>query len=89
MNKGVIYINVVNNENELLINYQDNGCGLKEVLPERIFEPFYSSNRKELSIGLGLNIVTNLVNQTLQGELNFVKSPSGIRYEIIIPKQVV
>ena len=89
MNKGVIYINVVNNENELLINYQDNGCGLKEVLPERIFEPFYSSNRKELSIGLGLNIVTNLVSQTLKGKFNFVKSPSGIRYEIIIPKQVV
>jgi signal transduction histidine kinase len=88
VNEGVIHINVVDNIDEVLINYQDNGCGLGDVAPSKIFEPFYSSNRKEQSVGLGLNIVNNLVNQTLKGELSLVRSPVGIRYEIIIPKQV-
>ncbi len=86
MNEGIIHINVVDNDDEVLINYQDNGVGIENTEASKIFEPFYSSNRKEQSVGLGLNIVNNLVNQTLQGELSIVKSPVGLRYEIIIPK---
>ena len=83
---GSIHINVVEKEAEIIVSYQDNGCGLSKNQESKIFEPFYSSNRRNKSIGLGLNIVNNLISHTLQGEIRLLKSPIGVRYEIKFPK---
>jgi len=85
MDQGVIHINVVEKDSEIILSYQDDGCGLAKNQAEKIFEPFYSSNRSKKNIGLGLNIVNNLITHTLQGDIRLLKSPIGVRYEIKFP----
>lgn len=89
MEAGLIHINITEDVNNIIINYQDNGCGVKELDYEKIFEPFYTSNRNKNSLGLGLNIINNLISNSLQGTIKLVDSPIGVRYKITLPKQIM
>lgn len=86
MEIGAIFIRVVEHMDEVVINYHDNGCGISEDKTAKIFEPFYTSARNSKSLGLGLNIINNIVNHNLQGRVRLVDSPVGVRYEIILPR---
>jgi len=83
--EGIIQINIVQESDELIINYQDNGKGIAEERSSKIFEPFYTSSRNGENLGLGLSITSNLINHNLKGRIRLVESPVGVRYEVIIP----
>ena len=44
----------------LTLTYDDDGKGLNELSKEKIFDPFYTTNRSQGGSGLGMNIVYNL-----------------------------
>ena len=54
---------------EVLLDYSDNGHGLRGVDPKRLFEPFYATQLGHGVRGLGLYIVHTLVYGSLQGSL--------------------
>ncbi len=84
---GMIHINITEDNDDVIINYQDDGCGILEKKSAKIFEPFFSSNRNEKNLGLGLNITSNLISHNLAGRIKLLKSPVGVRYEITLPKK--
>ncbi|GAW97693.1 hybrid sensor histidine kinase/response regulator [Colwellia marinimaniae] len=86
--EGTIHINIVADEDELIINYQDSGCGISVEKTSKIFEPFYTSMRSKKSLGLGLCIISNLINHNLQGRIRLIDSPIGVRFEIILPNYI-
>lgn len=51
------------------IIYSDNGSGISPEIVKRIFDPFFTTKRGRGGSGLGMNIVYNLVSQTLQGTI--------------------
>lgn len=51
------------------LTYTDNGKGIPPHHLKRIFEPFFTTRRGQGGSGLGLNIVYNIVTQTLKGSL--------------------
>ncbi len=60
----------------------------KEDLP-KVFDPFFTTKRNAGGTGLGLNIVYNLVTQTLGGEIRLLSEiGKGTQFLIRIPKQV-
>jgi signal transduction histidine kinase len=56
-------------DNQLLITYNDDGCGISPEDLKRIFEPFFTTARHAGGTGLGLYIVYNLVTQKLGGQI--------------------
>ena len=82
---GTITLHVNQVGHELHINYQDNGVGIADDIADKIFEPFYVSNREHKGLGLGLNMVTNVVRNMFHGDIKIQPAPVGARFEIIIP----
>jgi signal transduction histidine kinase len=82
---GLIHISAAKRQKELVISYQDNGCGIQADLQQQIFEPFYSTKRTRGSIGLGLNVVMNIITNNFNGKIYCLKAPIGIRFEIVLP----
>nr|WP_314899462.1 HAMP domain-containing sensor histidine kinase [uncultured Deefgea sp.] len=62
--------------NTVTLHVSDNGRGIDEAVISKIFDPFYTTKRANGGSGLGLNIVFNLVTQTLGGHIH-VKSTVG------------
>lgn len=74
----------------VIFEYQDNGCGVEPALHQKIFEPFFTSKRGKGGSGLGLNIVFNLLNKKLHGELVFESQVGhGVHYTITMPKHLL
>jgi signal transduction histidine kinase len=84
--KKQITLNVKWDENNISIQFADNGKGIPEDIQEKIFEPFYTTNRNQGGTGLGLHIVYNLVTQRLNGKITVAsKLHEGSRFDVVFP----
>ena len=66
--------------------YKDNGQGMDKQIINKIFEPFFTTKLGQGGSGLGLNIIYNLVNHKLNGNI-YCQSElgKGIKMVIEIP----
>lgn len=60
------------------ISFIDNGVGIKDENVEKIFDPFYTTNRSEGQIGLGLSIVFAIIKNKLNGSIEYFTPSNGI-----------
>ena len=85
----VIKIVVREAQENICLTYSDNGCGIPTGDHEKIFEPFYTTQRSSGCIGLGLPIIYNHLTQKLNGTLSWEKSNhQGVKILIYFPKNL-
>ena len=83
---GRIDIMYVREGDELKVVYRDNGSGIARKNQKKIFEPFFTTSRHEGGSGLGMHIVSNLVEFRLKGTIEFFEPPEGgAGFRIIVP----
>ncbi|MFO6424758.1 ATP-binding protein [Motilimonas sp. KMU-193] len=83
---GIIKLHVQVNQQQFLITYEDNGCGVEQEVQEKMFSPFFTTQKALGGSGLGLNMVKELIKQRLAGEIEvFNVSPHGLGYRISLP----
>ncbi|RXJ65826.1 hypothetical protein CRV08_14270 [Halarcobacter ebronensis] len=84
--KGVISLNAKIKNKEFIFEYRDHGKGISKENLSKIYEPFFTTNRKNGSIGLGLNIVYNLVTINLGGKIDCISEENkGTTFTIKVP----
>ena len=84
--KGHIYISICRNDQDVIINYRDTGCGMNKENLRKIFEPFFTTKRGKGGSGLGMHIVYNLVTQTLKGTINATSAVGeGVTFKLAFP----
>lgn len=67
--EGTIIFDIEKDNDIILFTYSDNGKGMSEDIAGKIFDPFFTTKRGKGGTGLGLNIVYNIVTQTLRGSI--------------------
>ncbi|MGL1893167.1 MAG: cache domain-containing protein [Spirochaetaceae bacterium] len=83
---GEITIIVEELPTHLSIKYIDNGKGIPSDTVNKIFEPFYTTKRNNGGTGLGLHVVYNIVNSSLDGSINCISSENnGVCFLIKLP----
>lgn len=83
---GLITIEIIKNNNEVCIIFSDNGRGIPEDILSRIYDPFFTTRRGMGFRGLGLNIVYNLIKQSLKGSIAYTPSKKqGACFTITFP----
>ncbi|MGB0384388.1 MAG: trifunctional serine/threonine-protein kinase/ATP-binding protein/sensor histidine kinase [Ardenticatenaceae bacterium] len=81
--RGYLRFQLSLQENRLILEYSDDGCGIPPENLSRIFEPFFTTARNQGGTGLGLHIVYNLVTQKLGGTIR-CESQVGVGTKFII-----
>ncbi|MDA3915923.1 MAG: ATP-binding protein [Deltaproteobacteria bacterium] len=80
---GCLTIKTVYNSGNIIINFIDNGEGIKEDILKKIWTPFFTS--KDRGTGLGLGIVKNII-EAHNGTITISNAkPNGTNVEIILP----
>ncbi len=68
--RRLIFIDISNVNNSLLIEIYDNGKGIQEDIIDRIFEPYFTTKHQSQGTGIGLymtqEIITKLLNGTIE-----------------------
>ena len=60
-------------EKKILLRITDNGIGIAKDIQDKIFQPFFTTKTDETSQGLGLFIISEIVNEQ-KGEIGFESS---------------
>jgi two-component system cell cycle sensor histidine kinase/response regulator CckA len=68
------------------ISVTDDGPGVPEELHERIFQPFFSTKKKQNATGLGLTVASGFVQQ-MGGVLRFETEPGKTTFQMLLPSR--
>lgn len=83
--EGIIKIVVYRRDDDIYLEFSDNGVGIPDELQKKVFDPFFTTKRGQGGSGLGLNIVYNLVTTKLGGTIECKSKPgSGTSFNIIL-----
>ncbi|MCA1994767.1 MAG: hybrid sensor histidine kinase/response regulator [Coleofasciculus sp. S288] len=80
---GQIHIDFKREDDQIILQYADDGKGISSENLSQIFDPFFTTNRSQGGTGLGLHIVYNLVTQRLKGTIH-CESQVGVGTRFII-----
>lgn len=73
-------------EEQVKLEFSDNGVGIPHSIIDQIFNPFFTTKRGAGGSGLGLHIVYNLMVQTLNGSIHCnSKSGEGTTFTLLWP----
>lgn len=83
--KRRIFINIIQSISHVIFIFEDSGTGVPEGKEKDIFRPFETT--KENGIGLGLNIVKDIVEK-YNGEISVKRSETlhGAKFVVTLPK---
>ncbi len=86
---GNIKIKIQQQGKQVILTYTDNGNGMTPEVLERLYEPFFTTNRDGGGSGLGMNIVYNLTLKKLAGKLNARSTPGqGVLFSFEFPTEI-
>lgn len=61
--RGTIYIRLQKNEKNVIIEFEDTGCGMNKEQMEKIFDPFFTTKPVGSGTGLGMSISYKVVQR--------------------------
>lgn len=84
--KGIITLGCgLADEDTFELTVADNGCGISENIEHKLFEPFFTTDKKN-HVGLGLHTAKNLVENKLKGSIMLdSEHKDGTRWIIQFP----
>ncbi|NOU85793.1 HAMP domain-containing protein [Paenibacillus sp. LMG 31460] len=86
--EGSLTIRVEDHRDYIILSYTDDGKGMTQEVLDQIFDPFFTTSRGKGGTGLGMNIVYNLVTQSLNGTIDGSSTlGQGSLFTITIPKE--
>lgn len=84
--EGIITICFYRIEDEFVLEYRDNGRGMNQEVKEKIFQPFFTTNRENGGTGIGMSIVYELVTNRLKGSIALTSEPEkGVTFILKVP----
>jgi len=83
--KGKIILLITQTSQKAIINIIDNGCGVKVLNKEKVFEPYFSTKSK--GNGLGLYMSKVLIEEKMNGKIYFADDQKGTKLTIELPVQ--
>jgi PAS domain S-box-containing protein len=89
-NHGVVTVRTAtfNEDQAILLEVIDNGCGINPAVADKIFDPFVTDRQASGGTGLGLSVTYNLV-KAHQGDIYFsTRTGQGTSFSVVLPTRV-
>lgn len=85
---GKIYIKLQKSENDVIIEIEDTGCGMKKEQMNKIFDPFYTTKPVGEGTGLGMSISYKVI-QNHNGKIEVDSTEGkGTKFTIHLPVKI-
>ncbi len=83
---GAINIKLKSENNQIVIEFIDNGTGIESALRDKLFTPNFTT--KSTGMGLGLAITKNIIKLT-GGSISFVtEADKGTTFVVVLPESI-
>lgn len=85
---GRVEIRAFQSGDKFLLTVSDNGGGIPEDIIHHIFDPYFTTKEDRNGTGIGLYMTLNIVESSLEGNLNCENVNGGARFTLSFPAQV-
>lgn len=83
--RGDVWIRTYSKDGNVVVEFEDNGCGIRSEHLHKIFEPFFTTKKTGEGTGLGLSISYGIIKQH-NGQVLVESTPGkGTTFQIILP----
>lgn len=82
--KGILEIQAIKQNNEILVKISDNGSGISPELFDKIFEPFFTTKPRGEGTGLGLDIVQRIIKKH-DGNIMVESGRGKTTFTVVLP----
>jgi PAS domain S-box-containing protein len=82
--KGTLQLKVLQQDNHVVVQVTDSGCGISPDIRDKIFEPFFTTKPAGEGSGLGLDIVKKIVEKH-SGRIEVESEPGRTTFSIWLP----
>ncbi len=90
----IIFLRATKKENDIIIDVQDNGIGIKDEIIDKIFEPYFTTKHQSQGKGMGLYMAYNILTYLLDGDIEVSNEifeyknikQTGTNFQISLPK---
>ena len=83
---GVVTIAVTGEQDAVIIEVRDTGCGIPPEYADKIFEPYFTSKSEGKGTGIGLYMSKLIIEESLGGRLSFESGPDGTVFRIALTR---
>jgi signal transduction histidine kinase len=83
--QGEITLRTRHDDQWVVVEVEDNGCGIADEVKSRIFDPFFTTKPQGQGTGLGLDISYNIVVFKHQGDIRVDSQPGKTRFQVWLP----
>jgi len=74
----------------VVVDYQDDGCGVPKDIAEKIYEPFFTTRAEDVGSGMGLYLIRSILEKDMQGSICLDQTHSpGARFLFTIPLELI
>ena len=80
-----VFISIKKDKDYAYVNICDNAGGVPSNIVDKIFEPYFTTKKHRNASGLGLFISKIIIEENMQGELEFENVSDGAKFNIKIP----
>ncbi len=82
--KGTVEIGVRQQNQDIVVEVTDSGCGIPPEIQNQIFQPFFTTKSAGEGSGLGLDIVQKIITKH-QGTITFTSVPGNTTFTVTLP----
>lgn len=82
--KGKLEIKIFQKENNVIIQFIDDGIGIPDKIKEKIFLPFFTTKPQGEGTGLGLDIVKKIITNH-SGDIKFESITGQTIFNVVLP----
>ena len=79
-----IYIFEYLEKGKNIIEISDNAGGIDKAIMDKIFEPYFSTNNHESTMGLGLYMSKFIIEESCGGTISVANTDEGVKFTIIL-----
>jgi len=83
-NQGKLEIAVAQQANQVVVQVTDSGCGIPPEIKDKIFTPFFTTKAVGEGSGLGLDIVSKILEKH-QGKVKVESKPGQTTFTVYLP----
>jgi C4-dicarboxylate-specific signal transduction histidine kinase len=80
-----VFISIKKDNDFASVTIVDNAGGIAQSIADNIFEPYFTTKSYKKSSGLGLFISKIIIEENMQGKLDFENASEGAKFTIKIP----